>query len=554
MCETLLAAARRAIAEGVPSSAAEYLRRALAEPPPSSLRREVLFELAGAESASGDPASATERLTEAVELTAEPQDRASGLLELGHSLYLHGELRRAAAAFERGLAELRGADEELEAELQAAWVTVARLDPSMRAEAISRLNEILERPARGVTHGERVLLAHVAGQLVFAGEQRERAIELAQRALGNGRLLEEETSDGMNWMIAGGALDWSDRHDATAELTEAAVADARGRGSITGFAQASYGRSYRLYFTGQLASAVADLEAAIEGIRYGWRQWLPAVHAQHAWALIERGELDAAAATLAEVDEREWSDTSMQALIFEARARLHLAHGDAEEALRDALGAGRIVTTALVPNPSAVPWRSRAALAAARLGDLDRARALVGEELERARRFGAPRPVGVALRTAGLIESGRAGIDLLREAVEVLEPSPAKLELARAFVDLGSALRRSRHRKDAREPLRRGLDMAHRFGARPIAEQAHAELLATGARPRRLVVTGVESLTPSERRVAELAAHGLSNRQIAQDLFVSLRTVEAHLGHVYRKLDISRRRELERALGGSAAR
>jgi DNA-binding CsgD family transcriptional regulator len=549
--ETLRTAADRALREGAPASAAQYLRRALTEPPPGELRRELLAELAKAEAISGDPASASQRLSEALDTTAEPRDRARLLLDLGHAFYLHGELRQAVAAFDQGLVELAGEDVELDAELQAGWVTIARLEPSMRAEAVRRLDAILQRPEAGSTHGTRVLLAQVAGQLVFAGEHRQRAVGLARRALAGGRLIEEEAADGMNWLVASGALAWSDEFPASAEPIDAALADARTRGSITGFAQASYARSFLLHHQGDLAGAVVDLEAAVEGIGYGWRQFLPAVYAQLAWALIERGKIAAAAGALAEVNEREWGQTSMQALVLEARARVHLVEGRPAEALRDALAAGEVIMAALVPNPSLVPWRSRAALAATRLGDLDQARALVGEELDLARRFGAPRPIGVALRAAGLIEAGAAGIDLLTEAVQVLERSPSRLEHARALVDLGAALRRHRHRADAREPLRRGLDMAHRFGAQFIAEQARTELLATGARPRRLVLTGVDSLTPSERRVAQLAAQGLSNRQIAQALFVSLRTVEAHLAHIYPKLDVSSRRDLSKALAGS---
>jgi DNA-binding CsgD family transcriptional regulator/predicted negative regulator of RcsB-dependent stress response len=545
--QTLLSAARHALADGAPAAAVQYLRRALAEPPPIALRRTLLVELAGAEAVSGDPESASQRLSEALTLTEEPRDRASILLELGHALYLHGELHAARAAFDEGLAEVPGQDRELEAELEAGWVSIARLDPSMRAEAITRLNRILERRELGATHGERVLLAQAAEQLVFAGEQRERAIDLATRAIADGTLITEETSDGMNWVVAYAALAWSDEVKLVAEGIEAALEDARRRGSITGFAQASYCRSVLLYRAGQLTGAAADLDAAIEGIQHGWRQFLPAVRAQHAWVLSELGNIDAAAATLAEVDEHEWGQTLMYALLLDARAHLHLLRGYPNDALRDALGASRLAEAALVANPAWFPWRSRAALAASRLGDLDRARELVNDELRLARRFGAPRPIGVALRAAGLIEPGGAGIEPLREAIDVLKESPAQLEYAHALVDLGSALRRQRHRADARQPLREGLDMAQRFGARLIAEQARTELLATGARPRRHLLSGVDSLTPSERRVAELAAEGLSNRQIAQALFISLRTVEAHLAHAYRKLNVASRHELNQA-------
>ena len=130
----------------------------------------------------------------------------------------------------------------------------------------------------------------------------------------------------------------------------------------------------------------------------------------------------------------------------------------------------------------------------------------------------------------------------------MLEPSQARLEHARALVELGSAMRRANRRSEAREPLRRGLELATACGASPLAERAETELLASGARPRRIALSGVDSLTPSERRVAQMAAEGGTNREIAQALFVTQKTVEVHLSSVYRKLDIASRSQLSKAL------
>jgi len=124
----------------------------------------------------------------------------------------------------------------------------------------------------------------------------------------------------------------------------------------------------------------------------------------------------------------------------------------------------------------------------------------------------------------------------------------APLEHARALVDLGAALRRVGRRVDAREPLREGIEIAGRLGAAALAQRAHTELVATGARPRRLALHGVGALTPSERRIGQLAADQLTNREIAQALFVTEKTVEMHLTNVYRKLEISTRTELPEAL------
>src|SRR5262249_14757285 len=157
-------------------------------------------------------------------------------------------------------------------------------------------------------------------------------------------------------------------------------------------------------------------------------------------------------------------------------------------------------------------------------------------------------PAGVALRTRGALAGGGRGLDDRREAAEVRASCGAGLEHARALIELGAALRRSNQRAAAREPLREGLDLAYRCGAGRLAQRATDELRATGARPRRASLTGREALTPSERRVAELAAGGMTNPEIAQAVFVTLNTVEGHLRHVYQKLSVSSRKQLPAAL------
>jgi DNA-binding CsgD family transcriptional regulator len=173
---------------------------------------------------------------------------------------------------------------------------------------------------------------------------------------------------------------------------------------------------------------------------------------------------------------------------------------------------------------------------------------LAKEELELANASGLPRARGVALRAAGLLDGGSRGIELLRESLALLEATPSQLEQARTLVELGAALRRDQQRAAAREPLRVGLDLAHQCGAERLANRAEEELRATGARPRRRELSGVDVLTASERRVVRMAAEGMSNPQIAQSLFVTIKTVEMHLGHAYRKLDVASRAELEGVL------
>jgi DNA-binding CsgD family transcriptional regulator len=201
-------------------------------------------------------------------------------------------------------------------------------------------------------------------------------------------------------------------------------------------------------------------------------------------------------------------------------------------------------------NPAAIAWRSASALSLAELGRHDEARALAADEVRRAQSFGARRALGIALRAEALVAPGAERSERLGAALAVLGDSPARLEHARVLVDLGATFRAAGQRKAAREPLLEGLALASRCGARAVERRARAELAAIGIRPRSTERAGLDSLTPSERRVADLAATGGTNREIAQSLFVTEKTVETHLGRAFRKLDISSRRQLPAVLAG----
>jgi DNA-binding CsgD family transcriptional regulator len=173
--------------------------------------------------------------------------------------------------------------------------------------------------------------------------------------------------------------------------------------------------------------------------------------------------------------------------------------------------------------------------------------------VELARAFGTPRALGAAKRVAGVTTGGDRGALLLRESIDAFELGGSRVERARALADLGALLRRRNRRTEARNLLREALHTAHQAGAEPLARQAEIELRATGARPRRVVLTGLDSLTASERRVAELAGDGLTNREIAQTLFITARTVEGHLTSVFRKLMLDSRDGLPAALSAGPA-
>jgi DNA-binding CsgD family transcriptional regulator len=201
--------------------------------------------------------------------------------------------------------------------------------------------------------------------------------------------------------------------------------------------------------------------------------------------------------------------------------------------------------------PSMLPWRSSAALALRRLGRRDRALELLDHELELASAAGVERAVSRALRIRGLVEGGPAGTESLRRAVSVLDGVGPRLERTAGLVELGAALRRSGLRREAREPLHAAFAAAVEGGATALAERARAELAAAGSRPRRPVLTGADALTSSERRVARMAAEGMTNREIAETLFVTIKTVEWHLRHTFRKLEVDGRRQLAAALEGA---
>ena len=208
----------------------------------------------------------------------------------------------------------------------------------------------------------------------------------------------------------------------------------------------------------------------------------------------------------------------------------------------------RMRAAGLVTSVAITDWVPAAALGLATLGRTREAQDLAARELKEAVEFGSSRRHGVALSLCGALDSGPDGLAWLREAVAVLERSPARLEHGRALVNLGAGLLARGQRFAAREPLSRGLELAHRCGSVSLAEKARAALVASGARPRRVALTGPEALTASERRTARMAADGLGNREIAQALFLSTKTVETQLSRAYEKLGIHSRGELPAAL------
>jgi DNA-binding NarL/FixJ family response regulator len=327
-------------------------------------------------------------------------------------------------------------------------------------------------------------------------------------------------------------------------LFEPLIETTRSRGVLSGVAAGIGSRSLSRAADGDLRAAEVDARTAHaivtdsgHVLEANWLSTLVRV-------LTARGELAGAEAALAGSGLAARPPSGMPgAMLLCARGELHLAAGRHAEA-RDAFRSARHRLEWLPhANEELLGWRVGLARAKAALGEHDAAATLAAEAVAAAHATANPRALGIALHAQGQLARDD-GIETLREAVDVLAATNARLQHAHALVDLGAALRRANRRRDAREPLREGLDLAHRCGATALEERARIELAATGARPRRATLTGVEALTPSELRIARMAADGLTNREIAQQLFVTTKTVETHLRHVFQKLDVAKRTEL----------
>jgi DNA-binding CsgD family transcriptional regulator len=545
--ERLRAGAAEARADGAPEVAADYLRRALAEPPSDAVRRDVLFELGNVE-AGQDLAAACRHLEKALAASDGGRQRAAGALALGEALALCGRLGEAIDVLVGGIAELCEDPSELRAPLEAALLGAARWEPSAQRLRHDLVETIERRAARGAALG-RQLHGQLAVEAAARGVERDAAVRHAREALAG---FEELSNAGASIVPeAALVLAFADHADEARTAADAWLALTRRRVWPLGAALGSTTAALAALYRGSVSEAVANARGAVgpsAEIRLA-----PISVAFLVEALIERGEI---ALALRELSDRgldgELPDGWAPTPLLLARGRLHAAAGDHDAAIRDLLAAGERAEAWGISNPAMYPWRSSGAVSLAIVGRRDEAAELAHAEVELACRWGAPRAIGVALRACGVVDGTDRGLELLHAAAAGLERAPAPLEHARALTDLGAGLRRAGRRAEARDHLRRGLDIAHRLGGIAVAERARQELAIAGARPRRDALRGRDALTPSELRVAQLAADGQTNRQIAEALFVTLRTVETHLTSTYAKLGIESRRELASALEAAA--
>jgi DNA-binding CsgD family transcriptional regulator len=548
--EHLRVAARQASEHGAMDVAATYLRRALAEPPTEHQRTDLLRDLGAAELAAGQPDAAAERLEAAGVEAEDLASRVGIVLMRRHALVLADRIGEAVAVVDEVRQDC-GATGPMDL-LDAAAIGAAQLDFTVVRAVQGRIADLRDRAADPRLR-EPLGLAVAALATALANGPLQETIGLTERAVSALPDLHPDSAYSFEGQLAI-ALCLAERFDRLMLLSEGWLSDARRAGSLPRFISMATVRSSGAYRMGAVADAEAVARDAVEAARlFGHHFWLPGAVAAVVNPLVEQGRFDEAEALLVDtrVEERHGASHSYcwAAMFLPSRGHLRIAQGRLREGLADLLTCGEQHETPMNRSPSLWAWRSEAALAHSALGEADRAAELADAELYLARQLGAPRCLGVALRAAGLVTGGDAGRVLLEKSCDVLAGSEAVLEHARALNDYGSSLRRGGFRAEARAPLREALELASRCGADLLVERARGELLASGARPRSERLTGPDALTPSERRVARMAAAGQGNREIAQTLFLTRRTVETHLTHAYQKLGIGARENLAAALG-----
>jgi DNA-binding CsgD family transcriptional regulator len=544
--ERLRSAARAAIDSGAPQSAAALLRRALAEPPTPETRIAVLDEAGHAEMLQGR-VSACALLDEAIQLTTDSDQRAARGLQLAEAYGSAFRWVEAVDACDRALQELGDADTALTARLEAQLAVCGLRDSRRAKEAQRVLGRLATRSLSGGA-AEAFAVAQAIDGLWFKGRAAQQvAVPLAHAFNVAGPRPE-------NWDLRAPGL-WAlivaEGFEAAESTLTAMMTEVERSGSARGKFVTYAIYSLLKLRLGALPESDASARIALRVMQNAdFESGLPLGLHVLADVAIEAGDLDEAQSLVDQLPTGDVPSGLGTAHIEPVRGRLLLAQGKPAQALEQFERArsrlSEVVWRLPMHDNGFLHARSGAAMALLQLGDRQRAVDLAESELGDAREFGGARALGIALRVAGLAHGGERGVALLEESASVHSTSPALLERAHSLVEYGGALRRAGKRSAAQEPLAEALDLAARCGARPLATRAREELNATGARPRREWRRGVEALTPSELRVVRLAAEGRTNREIAQKLYVTMKTVEGHLARAYGKLEVSGKADLAR--------
>jgi DNA-binding CsgD family transcriptional regulator len=515
---------------GEPEAGVAFLNRALQA---LSGHTETLVELAAVLS-DIDPEAAAAHLGSAIEKTTEPRTRALLADRLG---VLSLRTRQAAAAFPLlcdvvdTLADQ--VDDEVRRRLESVTLGVGLHTAATAPEAIRRARA-MPVPA-GDTPAGRLALGMLAITAMVDGGTAEQAVTYARAAasgavnIHNGPVI-----------VAARILDRAGLPAESLAVLDGLVAASRRGGTGRTHVHVLAVRSSVVSGMGRCADAEADAVAAMGlGRDHDWA----APRIAYASVLLDRGEHVRAEAVLNEIREPDFVWEHPGVLLVRAQAKYML--GDRDGALSSLLECGRGLAEAGIRSPMLVQWWLLAATILAEQGRHAQARPLVEEQVELLTRWGTPEAVGLGQLAMGVATDE---VDLMVAAVERLTDSPARLSQLRAEIQVGTALLRAGDDAGARKYLRRAVDLATLCGHRTLRAAATGLLTAAGGRMRRPNVGGPGPLTAAERRVAEHASAGATNREISQELFISVRTVETHLSKVYRKLGVSSREEITRAL------
>lgn len=537
--QLLVGAADAALAEGDVKKARTCLERALDECGPAE--QAVLLRRLGHVVLIDDPDAAIVSLRSSLRiLQGAGEERVLVLLHLLQAIVLTGDMAEASRVAEAALTELEHDDAAVES--RRAVAAVAGVLALMREGGAGPVAlEMSTDPSR-VPWVRRLEAAWLALSAQWRGSGRVEAVRWARLGL-------DQTSAQVHahvlprlWLVL--ALFYAGEQAEAVEKCRAIVDQATAAGSRTMAALARSVLAECAFRTGRIKEAAAEAREALE---YGrGRVWLGSAQAR-CWLggiLLESGEIDRAQELLADDGALSSTPDVLRPQLLFHRGRLQIEVGWTAAGLADLEECGRQLSQRGCLNPAVFPWRSEAALAHAQLGDPAAADRLAREELDLAREWGAPTAIGVALRALGLLARGDQRTAYLGEAVGVLREAGAPLEEARAMRDLGREFLRTGKARQARAELRTALGLAQKCGADGLVDTLGRDLVEAGARPRRGTEIGLASLTPAEHRTALLAARGLTNREIANRLYVTRRTVEMHLSRVYRKLSISDRRDL----------
>jgi class 3 adenylate cyclase/tetratricopeptide (TPR) repeat protein len=543
--DALAEAGDASLRRGDPRAAARYLRRALGEKPDDRVvQSELYMRLGRAERLLSSPGAA-DPLRRAFELSESPEQRAEIARELGTALFYGLHVEEAIDVFQQAIAELDERHVELRRLLEGALLSVTSIFPPLYPIARMQMKRI-EALGLADDRGSRMINAILSYDDARRLAPVEQALEHAEQALVAGPLHSE---DNAAYIFAVYTLALADRFAEAEAVWDQAWVDAQARGSISGYALVSTFRAFVELHTGRLDEALTDASNGLRACQeYSFETGIPYAVAHIADAALELGDVEVARTATEQLDAIADGSHLVWAYL-DSRGRTRIATGETRAGLEDVLEAGRQYGALDGRNPALLAWRSTAALAHFELGDREEAVRLAREEVELARQWGRPRAIGQALRVAGMVEPDRvAGLALLREAVAVLDGSPARPARAKALVELGSALGAAGETVEAADFLREGLELARAMRASGLVARAEERLVAVGAEVPESPAEGFDALSASERRIAAYAAEGFTVDEIAQSLFMTPATVEDYLARARTTLGAETLDELARAV------